>query len=143
MNNEQKTKLEKAKALLNERRAACVVVSDAPYIYFGRGVRPLLTALEEGRLAGACVADRVIGKGAAMLLVCGGAAAVHASLISTHAKTYLDRHGIEYSFDQACPYIINRAGDGMCPMESTVLEIEDPYAGVAAMQQKLKELSEQ
>ena len=133
MNNEQKTKLEKAKALLNERRAACAVVSDAPYIYFGRGVRPLLTALEEGRL----------GKGAAMLLVCGGAAAVHASLISAHAKTYLDRHRIEYSFDQVCPYIINRAGDGMCPMESTVLEIEDPYAGVAAMQQKLKELSEQ
>ena len=63
MNNEQKTKLEKAKTLLNERRAACVVVSDAPYIYFDRGVRPLLIALEEGRLAGACVADRVIGKG--------------------------------------------------------------------------------
>lgn len=143
MNNEQKTKLEKAKALLNERRAACAVVSGAPYIYFGRGVQPLLTALEEGRLAGACVADRVIGKGAAMLLVCGGAAAVHASLISAHAKTYLDRHQIEYSSDQTCPYIINRTGNGMCPMESTVLEIEDPYVGVAAMRQKLKELSEQ
>lgn len=142
MNKEQKTALEKANALLHERSAACVVVSDAPYIYFGHGVRPLLTALEEGRLAGACVADRVIGKGAAMLLVCGGAAAVHASLISAHAKAYFDRRQIEYSFDRMCPYIINRAGDGMCPVESTVLEIEDPYAGVAAMRQKLKELSE-
>lgn len=141
MNREIQAKLEKVKALLKTQSATCVVYSDEPHLYFDKGVQPLFKALEEKRLKNAYVADRVIGKGAAMLLIYGEAAAVHAELISIHAKEYFDRHGIEYSFDKLCPYIQNRAGSGMCPMESAVLNIEDSGAGIAAMRQKQKELS--
>ena len=132
--------VEEAKALLAEKNATCVVFGKEEHIYFDRGVRPLLSALSDGYLKDALVCDKVIGKSAAMILVAGGIAKLHTRLVSTHARKYLDAHGIDYSFDAECPYIINRAGDGMCPMEATVLDIDDAESGVAALREKLKSM---
>lgn len=106
-----------------------------------KGIAPMMELLEqeEGMLAGAVVADRVIGRAAAFLLEKGRAAAVYAGVISTHARNVLEKSGIPFSFGKEVPYIINRAGTGMCPMEACVLELADAEAAYEALKRKLAE----
>lgn len=46
-------------------------------------------------------------------------------MISEHALLILREHHIPVSYDTLVPYIINRAGNGMCPMEESVLSCDD------------------
>ena len=93
----------------------------------GRGVRPLLQWLADGvRLDGFAAADRVVGKGAALLYARLGAAAVHACTMSESGRDALASHGITASCDALVSTILNRAGDGMCPIERSVVSIDDP-----------------
>lgn len=108
-----------------------------------KGIAPMMELLGEdaGILCGAAVADRVIGRAAAFLLEKGGAAAVYAEVISTHAKKVLEKSGIPFSFGKETPYIVNRAGTGMCPMEACVLELTDAEEAYAALERKMTELA--
>lgn len=71
-------------------------------------------------LEGASAADKVIGRGAAMLLVKGKVKEVYAEVISSGALQALRSAGISVAFGTETPYIINRAGTGMCPVEQLV-----------------------
>lgn len=87
--------------LLFAERCSCVVRNgDTIRIFRERGVRDLWRLLhkEPELLDGAFVADKVVGKGAAALELLNGA-------------------GIPVSYTVAVPHIINRAGDGICPVE--------------------------
>ena len=63
---------------------------------------------------------------AALLLVRAGVERLFANTISEHAMSLLSEYHLTFEFGQSVPYIMNRAGDGMCPMESLVLEVNDP-----------------
>ncbi len=108
-----------------------------------KGIAPMMELLERDASAmeGASVADRVIGRAAAFLLEKGGAAGVYAGILSTHAREVLEKCGIPFSCGEETPYIINRAGTGMCPMEACVLELTDAAEAYEALRQKLAELS--
>lgn len=110
-----------------------------------KGIAPMMELLSEddGILRGAAVADRVIGRAAAFLLEKGGAAAVYAGVISAHAKKVLKKSGIPFSFGKETPYIVNRAGTGMCPMEACVLELTDAEEAYAALRRKQAEQTAQ
>ncbi len=103
-----------------------------------KGIAPMMRMLlaDENALEGGFVADRVIGKAAAYLLIIGKAAGLYTNLISQHAMDLLDAHGFPYTYDKAVPYIQNRRRDGMCPMEQTVLTIDDPATAFAALRDK-------
>ena len=109
---------------------ACRICGDGTTVTLtgsGRGVRPLLQWLADGvRLDGFAAADRVVGKGAALLYARLGAAAVHACTMSETGRDALVAHGIAASCDVLVPTILNRAGDGMCPIERSVAGIDDP-----------------
>ena len=66
---------------------------------------------------GASVADKVIGLGAAFLLVKGGVAEVYAEVISRPAVSKLQDAGISLSYGKTVDHIINREGTGICPVE--------------------------
>ena len=93
-----------------------------------RGVTDLFSLVtdEPEFLQGASVADKVIGRGAAMLLVKGGARSVYAEVISSGAREVLKRAGIEVSFGTQVPNIINRAGTDICPVEKLTAGTESP-----------------
>lgn len=93
-----------------------------------RGVADLLELTETapGFLKNAAVADRVIGRGAALLLVRGGVASVYARLISRGACDVLCRAGVEVEYGAVTPYIKNRNGDGQCPVETLTAGTDDP-----------------
>lgn len=107
--------------LLAAEEASCVVRNgDCIRIFRGRGVSDLVRLLHEepGLLAGAFVADKIVGKGAAALMVAGGVGAVHTEVASQAAAALLREAGIELVCTEEVPHIINRAGTGICPVEA-------------------------
>ena len=88
---------------------------------------PLLELLEANQdLQGYSVADKVVGKAAAMLYACMHVRQVYAPVMSAGAEYTLLRHGIAALYDKKTERIQNRRGDGLCPMESAVWDIDDP-----------------
>ncbi len=79
---------------------------------------------------GACTADRVIGRGAALLLVKGGISNVFAFVMSSSARQVLRDAGIKHVCEREVEYIVNRAGTGMCPVEKATLDTDDPDEAV-------------
>ncbi len=94
-----------------------------------RGVAPVVELLETDpdMLKGAYVADKVIGKAAALLLIKGGIKTLYTDVISEKAIKVLENYGkISVSYKTKVPYIVNRTKDGMCPMEKATYDIEEP-----------------
>ena len=105
------------------------------------GIRPMLEWISEGReLKGFAVADKIVGKAAAMLFVKAKLASVYAEVLSVPGKKYLEAHGIPVTYGTLTDRIINRKGDGLCPMEQTVLNIDDAEEGYLALKAKSEEL---
>lgn len=112
--------------ILEDEHLTCIVEQDGKqYKETTNGIRPILHLFDEQHLKNAVVADRVIGKAAAMLIVLGGAKELHTKIISEHACTYLQKRNLPFTYETCVPYIINRKKDGMCPMEQTVLDCND------------------
>ncbi|KAA8816939.1 hypothetical protein CSQ85_10880 [Bifidobacterium rousetti] len=108
--------------------------SDEILTGFGRGVRPLLQWLAEGRsLVGYSAADRVVGKGAALLYARLGVVAVYAETMSEAGLATLRTQGIAASYGTLVPVILNRARTGVCPIERSVTSISDPLAAEPAI----------
>ena len=116
--------LNKAKTLLNEGAALVIVNSGGTLTYNEHGIKTLLS-LETGSLSGAFVADKVVGKAAAMMLVRGGAIEVFAEVISEPALKVFREHKIICLYTTLVPNIINRDKTGICPMEAAVLGVND------------------
>lgn len=135
------TNLEIARKELEKSGAACVVVREGEvHASHEKGIKPLMDWLnqDEKLLKGTYVADKVVGKAAALLCVYGGVSGVYAQVISEHAAKALQEHGIPYTFQEKVPYIINRSRTGMCPMEQKVLQISDPEEAYEVLRQALK-----
>lgn len=107
----------------------------------GKGISPMMKFIAAGRdLRGYCAADLIVGKAAAMLFVKAGIAEVYGETMSKAGSEYLRSHGIPFSYDNLTDRIINRKGDGICPMEKAVADISDPDEGYEALKQKIAEL---
>ena len=121
--------LERAKSLLKSTDSTIAVVSvDDVYTSQERGVKPLLHLLTEkkGFLKGAFVADKVIGKAAALLMVLGEIKEVHTLIISEPAIKVFEKYNIPCFYDKKVDRIVNRTGDGLCPMETLCLDVDEP-----------------
>ena len=82
------------------------------------GVKDLFELVETRpeALEGALVADRVIGRGAALLLALGHVCRVYVQIISEPAVLVLQDYDIKVEYDKLVPNIINRDGIGICPV---------------------------
>lgn len=128
--------------LIGEDRAACIVIQDGVIVRSetGRGVAPIIRLCESGFLRDADVVDKVVGKAAAMVMTHGGVRTCHAVTISRPALEWLERHQVRTEYDVCTEYIVNRTGDGMCPMEQTVKGLEDDKDIIVVLKEKLAEL---
>ena len=132
--------IERAKAALRGHsvavcRAGEVMTRD------GRGIAPLLAiASEENVLRGASVADLIVGKAAAMLMTYAGVSEVYAEVMSEAGERTLSEHDIPHSCGLLVPYIIDRTGKDVCPMERAVADVSDPAEAYAVLSARLEEL---
>ena len=112
--------------LLNEGNYSCVVrQGEETRTFSRRGVADLydLYATDRAFLKGAWLADKVVGKGAAGLLVLGGVSRVWTRVV-THALALLRKGGVEVAYAEEAPCIINRTRTGRCPLE-TLCDVSD------------------
>ena len=122
--------------LLKENHTIVIYKNDASvYTSNDRGVAPLMKLLKENKaqLKDAMIADKVVGKAAALLMAYGKVKEVYTPTISTPALQVFKNHNIEIHYDKEVGRIINRKGDGLCPMETLCLNIENPEEAFVAI----------
>jgi len=114
------------------------IVASNGYFSYDSGIRPVIDRINEKEdyFKGLEVADKIIGKASAMLLSLSGVKKVHAIVLPQAGKDIFDKYDVEYSFDELTDYIVNRKGDGMCPMEMTVKDIDDLREAYEALKKK-------
>lgn len=121
--------IELAKSILNKEKKAIVIVKDGRVVFSsdGRGIKPIYTALNElkDQLIGSSVADKVIGKAAAMICQQAQIKELSTNLISEGGLKVLDNTPIIYEYDKLVPYIKNRDQSGMCPVETLSLKTDN------------------
>ncbi len=134
--------LEKAVNLLKEGCYTCVLVKGREVFYsVNKGIKPLTEFIESGKsFKGFCAADKIVGRAAAFLYAVMGVSEVYAEVLSEGAADVLKAHNIKYGFEVMTKNIINRRGDGLCPMESAVQNINDKYAAYNAVKEKMAKL---
>lgn len=107
--------------MLHKGGYSCVMKNDKEIRTFTRrGVMDLydLYQADPAFMRGAAIADKIIGKGAAALIVLGGIKKVYADVISSPALGLLRKADIDVAFAEEVPHIINRMGTGQCPLEA-------------------------
>ena len=141
---ERSDNLREAVRLLHSdsKNTLVVVNSEETYVFTQRGVKPLLEIITDtpDLLNGASVADKVTGAATAFILVRGGVKELHTGVISERAEQILTENGISFSADTRVPHIINRTGDGFCPMEMAVEGINEPSDAINAIEVRLSQL---
>lgn len=106
--------------LLHASACSCVIANGERIESFHeRGVKDLHRLLYDDRalLDGAFIADKVVGKGAAALMVAGGVQSVYTDVISQGALTLFSQSGVEVEYGVLVENIINRTGTDICPVE--------------------------
>lgn len=71
------------------------------------------------------LADKIIGKSAAFLCVILTIKEVYAHVISEPAYEFLQKYGVKVFYGTKVPFISNRSGEGMCPLEASVIDEVD------------------
>lgn len=137
------TDINKAKTLLTQKNCSCVLCKgDVVYESSETGIKPLVEFIKNGtQLSGFSAADKIVGKAAAMLYVKLKVKAVYGEVMSKSAVDVFKNHGIEYEYSTLAENIINRKGDGLCPMETAVYNIDDPESAYSAITAKLREMA--
>ena len=124
----------------------CALIKNNVIIHEGRGkgVSPLLelASTSEGlkKLEGALVVDRIIGKAAAMIIVLGKATHAYGLTMSKSGEEYLQAFGVETKYNRCVDAISDRTGRGICPMERSVMEMDNPVKGFEKLQETLAHL---
>lgn len=133
---------ENARGILEAHGYTCVVCKGAlTHTAMERGVKPLLGWLDSGLdLTGFSAADKVVGRATAFLYCLLGVREVYAQVMSRPAAQVLEAHGITYEAGMLVDGIINRRGNGPCPFESAVMDIQDASSALAAIRNKLKQM---
>lgn len=106
----------------------------------GRGLEPLLRLLDENKLSGALVVDKVVGRAAAAVCAAGGARKVVGLLMSEEAQAFLTAHGIVAEADRLVPKILNRDLTAGCPLEGAVAELNDPEQMVSNLRMMIERI---
>ncbi|MBQ2676146.1 MAG: DUF1893 domain-containing protein [Clostridia bacterium] len=113
---------------LKEGGHTCVCVKNNKVFTFDdRGIKPIVYSLREDPsfFENAYVADKVIGKAAAMLLCFGKINSLYAGVISEPALSVLIENNVNVSYGAKVPLIKNRDNTGMCPMETRALDVDN------------------
>jgi hypothetical protein len=131
-----------AREQLKDSRSALVVVKDGAVIAqkCGAGIGPLIETIDElgGDIVGSSIADKVIGKAAAMLCIHYKVGAIYTPVLGINAQKVLDGFGLYYEADSIVPSILNNDGTDSCPLEKVTSAIDNPDRAVAEIMRFLQ-----
>lgn len=127
-------------ALLNKGETTLVVDNGRVTTYTGHGVGDLhrLLTAHPRMLQGSRVADKIVGKGAAALMILGGVRELYTPTISKLALDLLGGYDIKTTYDKVIDHVINRDKTGWCPVETLCRDLSTPKDCLAAITEFLK-----
>jgi len=135
---------EKAKQMIKGGKVSCVIIKNDLIVHTanGQGIAPLISIYENKPevLKGAFVVDKIIGKAAAMMIVLGSAKRAYGEIMSAAGHDYLVAHGCRADYGERIDVVTNRSGDGICPLENSVLDTDDPEAGYRLLKETISRL---
>lgn len=131
---------------LDDGRLTLLIMKDGEVIFSSKmdGMAPLLTAIntiEPSKLHGSIVADKMVGKAAALIICLFKAKEAQTHIMSQRAKKVLDKYAVKYSFEETVPELLNKAGTDICPFEKAVLAVDDPEEGLKKLTGEVKRLA--
>lgn len=124
---------------IRQGEIVCAAIRDGGILaaQAGRGVAPVLQMFKNGQLTGSFLVDKVVGKAAAMIMTRGGISGCHGINVSRAALDWFGRCNVPVTYDAVTDHIVNRTGDGMCPMEQAVLGLQEDTDIVTVLEQTL------
>ncbi|QXM07124.1 DUF1893 domain-containing protein [Crassaminicella indica] len=122
--------LDFAKDVLEKEAYTLVIVKEGKVIFSSKdkGIKPMYTAVYsiKEKLEGASVADRIIGRAAAILCKYAKIKALYTKVISDSAVSVLKNSDILFRYEEKSLYIKNRDQTGICPVEQLSQDIDNP-----------------
>jgi hypothetical protein len=119
-----------AKQRLNQKNLSLVIAKNGRVLFEteAHGINGLLKAIKQlqDNMAGSSVADRIVGRAAALLLVYSGVVAVFAVTASDGGIEVLRDHNIFHEFEKRVPRILDSQKVDICPFERLVAKFSDP-----------------
>lgn len=123
------TKLEEVKSILYDKKASLVVGYANGDIkeYYKEKIIDIKNIIQKNpkSLKDAVVADKVLGKVAASILIVAGVKEIYTDVISSLAIPILEENSIKYQYLNKVDYIKNKNNTGMCPMENKFKDEND------------------
>lgn len=117
-----------AKTVLSTEKQSLVIVKNGQIIYKSdrRGIYPLYMAVKEcgPELEDASAADKVVGRGAARLYQFSKVKSIYTYMISEGTREVFKENHIAFETEKTVPFIKNREGTGVCPVETLSYEAE-------------------
>ena len=118
-----------AKQRLKQKNLALVIAREGKVVFetSSRGIGGLLKAIEEfdKEMTGSSVADRIVGKAAALLCVFAGVVAAFAVTASEEGIRALRDNNVLCRFENRVPFILNYKRNDICPFEKLVIKISN------------------
>jgi len=139
--------LEIAKRQLLEKGFS-LVIEKSGLVIFGtklQGIAGFLEAIEKfgrGGLDGAFVADKVVGRAAALLCVFCGVKAVYAVVLSKGGREVLEENGVALEFESLVPSVLNKRKTDVCPFEKAVANVSRPEEAYEKLKSCMKEMAQ-
>lgn len=122
---------------LHEQKCTLVIRNNQETrLFYQRGVADLLDLLHHDAsfLNGADIADKVVGKAAAALMIMGNIRQLHTDVISKPAwHLFKEQSQITVSYGKLVDHIENRSHNGWCPLEKICYpkdSLEEMYNGI-------------
>lgn len=133
-----------AKYILEDRNASVVFCRGEQMIILdGKGIKPLLELMKKQiALSEYSVADKIVGKAAALLFIKMKVSSVYGSVMSVKARDIFLHYYIPFFYKTLTKEIINRRGDDICPMEKAVENVNDPEKAYAILTDTVYKKSE-
>ena len=122
MTKKMRTDLETASKRLNQKNLNLVVVKNGKVLFEteSHGLGDLVEAINQlqSSMKGSSVADRIVGRAAALLFVYSGVSAVFAVTISDGGIEILDYNNVFHEFEKKVPRILNLKKTDVCHLKN-------------------------
>lgn len=130
--------------LIKKNKASCVLIKDNKIVHIeiGMGISPILYSYMTypDLFEGATIVDKIVGKAAAVISILGKSKEVIGLTMSDSAIEYLLGRGSKFRFVNYVQKIQNRERTGICPIEQSVINIDDPAEAFLSLLNRLQDL---
>lgn len=89
-------------------------------------LKPLLESIKQTDMRGVVVYDKVVGRAAALLFAYAEVKKVYGVIMSEAAIDILKKYNISHTACKVVKNILNREGNGTCPMEILSFSVKTP-----------------